>query len=92
MDHVIFSHGQVTGTTPERAPPTTSPHQREDLRDYGHELVAGVSRARALLPLKTRRVDEAIPPADVVVRKEGFQLRCPPRHSTKAQNYKVCDQ
>ncbi|GFU79661.1 hypothetical protein TNCV_1534371 [Trichonephila clavipes] len=48
--------------------------------------------ARVLLPLKTRRVDEAIPPADVVVRKDGFQLRCPPRHSTKAQNYEVCDQ
>ncbi|GFX06833.1 uncharacterized protein TNCV_1201501 [Trichonephila clavipes] len=50
---------------------------------YGHELVAGVSWARILLPLKTRRVDEAIPPTDVVVRKEGCQLRCPPRHSTK---------
>ncbi|GFS74790.1 hypothetical protein TNCV_1690861 [Trichonephila clavipes] len=49
--------------------------------------MAGVSWARDLLPLKTRRVDEDIPPADVVVRKEGFQLRCP-RHSTKAQNYK----
>ncbi|GFV40661.1 hypothetical protein TNCV_2268321 [Trichonephila clavipes] len=59
---------------------------------YGLELVAGVSWARVLWPLKTRRVDEAIPPADVVVRKEGFELRCPPRHSTKAQNYEVCDQ
>ncbi|GFU55547.1 hypothetical protein TNCV_4339421 [Trichonephila clavipes] len=49
--------------------------------------VAGVTGARVLLPLKTRRVDEAIPPADVVVRKEGCQLRCPPRHSTEAQNY-----
>ncbi|GFT22742.1 hypothetical protein TNCV_1856221, partial [Trichonephila clavipes] len=57
------------------------------LSGYGHELVAGVSWARVLLPLKTRRVDEAIPPADVVVRKEGFELRCPLRHSTKAQNY-----
>ncbi|GFW62882.1 hypothetical protein TNCV_4452311 [Trichonephila clavipes] len=57
------------------------------LSGYGHELVAGV-----LLPLKTRRVDEAISPTDVVVRKEGFQLRCPPRHSTEAQNYEVCDQ
>ncbi|GFS61783.1 hypothetical protein TNCV_4345031 [Trichonephila clavipes] len=52
------------------------------LSGYGHELVAGVSWARVLLPLKTRRVDEAIPPADVVVKKEGCQLRCPPRHST----------
>ncbi|GFX06328.1 transposable element Tcb2 transposase [Trichonephila clavipes] len=65
---------------------------RSHLSGYGHELVAGVSWARVLLPLKTRRVDEAIPPADVVFRKEGFQLRCPPRHSTKAQNYEVCDQ
>ncbi|GFX69493.1 transposon Ty3-G Gag-Pol polyprotein [Trichonephila clavipes] len=32
-------------------------------------------------------VDEAIPPADVVVRKERCQLRCPPRHSTEVQNY-----
>ncbi|GFS48674.1 hypothetical protein TNCV_2707301 [Trichonephila clavipes] len=39
----------------------------------------GVLGARVLLPLKTRRVDEAIPPTDVVVRKEGCQLRCPPR-------------
>ncbi|GFW89560.1 hypothetical protein TNCV_1515111 [Trichonephila clavipes] len=59
---------------------------------YGHELVAEVSRARVLLPLKTRRVDEAIPPTDMVVRKEWFQLRCPPRHSTEAQNDEVCDQ
>ncbi|GFS87237.1 hypothetical protein TNCV_213581 [Trichonephila clavipes] len=58
---------------------------------YGHELVAGVSWARVLLPLKIRRVDEAIPTADVVVRKQGCQLRCP-RHSTKVQNYEVCDQ
>ncbi|GFV09650.1 hypothetical protein TNCV_2937611 [Trichonephila clavipes] len=64
----------------------------EGLSGYGHELVVGVSWARVLLPLKTRRVDEAIPPADVVVRKEEFQLRCPPRHSTKSQNYEVCDQ
>ncbi|GFV34691.1 hypothetical protein TNCV_1449951 [Trichonephila clavipes] len=56
---------------------------------YGHELVAGLSWARVLLSLKTRRVDEAIPPTDVVVRKNGFQLRCPPRLSTKAQNYEV---
>ncbi|GFY25124.1 uncharacterized protein TNCV_2693151 [Trichonephila clavipes] len=48
-----------------------------------HELVAGVSWARVLLPLKSCRVDEA----DVVVRKEWCQLRCPPRHSTEAQNY-----
>ncbi|GFU78656.1 uncharacterized protein TNCV_2302671 [Trichonephila clavipes] len=51
--------------------------------------MAGVSWARTLLPLKTRRVDEAIPPADVVVRKEGCQLRCPPCHSTEDQNYEV---
>ncbi|GFX43112.1 hypothetical protein TNCV_2711561 [Trichonephila clavipes] len=44
------------------------------LSGYGHKLVAGVSWARVLLPLKTRRVDEAIPPADVVVRKEVWQL------------------
>ncbi|GFT84196.1 uncharacterized protein TNCV_1150081 [Trichonephila clavipes] len=56
---------------------------------YGHELVAGVSWARALLPLKTRRVGEAIPPADVVIRKEWFQLRCPPRHSNEVQNYMI---
>ncbi|GFW72590.1 uncharacterized protein TNCV_3798181 [Trichonephila clavipes] len=33
MDHVILSHGQVTWTTPELAPPllTTTPHQREDV-------------------------------------------------------------
>ncbi|GFX63699.1 integrase catalytic domain-containing protein [Trichonephila clavipes] len=62
------------------------------LSGYGHELVAGVSWARALLPLKTRRVNEAIPPADVVVKKEWFQLRCPPRYSTEAQNYEVCDE
>ncbi|GFW84006.1 uncharacterized protein TNCV_1661751 [Trichonephila clavipes] len=33
MDHVILNHGQVTGTTPELAPPllTTTPHQREDV-------------------------------------------------------------
>ncbi|GFX96755.1 hypothetical protein TNCV_1647901 [Trichonephila clavipes] len=67
------------------------------LSGYGHELVAGVSWARvswarALLPLKTSRVGEAIPPTDMVVRKEGFQLRCPPRHSTKAQIYEVSDQ
>ncbi|GFT61553.1 hypothetical protein TNCV_34141 [Trichonephila clavipes] len=55
---------------------------------YSPELVARVSWARALLPLKTRRVDKAIPPTDVVVRKEWFQLRCPPRHPTKALNYK----
>ncbi|GFT07996.1 hypothetical protein TNCV_2589221 [Trichonephila clavipes] len=62
------------------------------LSGYGHELVVAVSWARALLPLKTRHVDEAIPPADVVVRKEGFRLRCHSRHSTKAQNYKnLCD-
>ncbi|GFU72059.1 uncharacterized protein TNCV_2976441 [Trichonephila clavipes] len=32
-DHVILNHGQVTWTTPERAPPllTTTPHQREDV-------------------------------------------------------------
>ncbi|GFT06194.1 uncharacterized protein TNCV_1595911 [Trichonephila clavipes] len=32
-DHVILSHGQVTWTTPELAPPllTTTPHQREDI-------------------------------------------------------------
>ncbi|GFX90378.1 uncharacterized protein TNCV_5067651 [Trichonephila clavipes] len=32
-DHVILNHGQVTGTTPELAPPllTTTPHQREDV-------------------------------------------------------------
>ncbi|GFV11784.1 hypothetical protein TNCV_977731 [Trichonephila clavipes] len=53
-----------------------------------------LSRARGwsavvLLPLKTRRVDEAIPPANVVVRKEECQLRCPPRHSTEAQNYQL---
>ncbi|GFT24007.1 hypothetical protein TNCV_2062891 [Trichonephila clavipes] len=66
--------------------------QSMGLSGYGHELVAGVSRARALLTLKACRVDEVIPPAGVVVRKEGLQLRCPPRHSTKAQNYKVCDQ
>ncbi|GFV44393.1 transposable element Tcb2 transposase [Trichonephila clavipes] len=59
------------------------------LSGYGHELVAGVSWARVLLPLKTCRVDEAIPPADVVVRKERFQLRCPPRHSTEVQNYET---
>ncbi|GFW53233.1 c-factor [Trichonephila clavipes] len=57
-----------------------------DLSGYGQELVAGVSWARVLLPLKTRLVDEVIPPADVVVRKEGLQLRCPPRHSTEVQN------
>ncbi|GFW46479.1 fukutin [Trichonephila clavipes] len=62
------------------------------LSGYGHELMAGVSWARVLLPLKTRRVDGAIPPADVVVKKEGCQLRCPSRHSTKVQNYEVCDQ
>ncbi|GFT83729.1 hypothetical protein TNCV_3891101 [Trichonephila clavipes] len=62
------------------------------LSDYGHELVAGVSWAPVLLPLKTRRVDEAIPPAVVVVRKKGFQLRCPPCHSTEVQNYEVCYQ
>ncbi|GFT04805.1 hypothetical protein TNCV_4477101 [Trichonephila clavipes] len=62
------------------------------LSGYGHELVAGMSWARVRLPLKTRRVDEAIPPAGVVVRKEGFHLRCPPRHSTEFQNYEVCDQ
>ncbi|GFX74848.1 hypothetical protein TNCV_636751 [Trichonephila clavipes] len=56
------------------------------LSGYGREFVAGVSWARVLLPLKARRVDEAIPPADVVVRKEGCQLRCPPRHSTEVQN------
>ncbi|GFW45443.1 alpha-2 adrenergic receptor [Trichonephila clavipes] len=62
------------------------------LSGCGYEFVAGVSWARVLLPLKTRRVDEAIPPADVVVRKKGCQLRCPPRHSIKVQNYDVCDQ
>ncbi|GFW04651.1 hypothetical protein TNCV_3897031 [Trichonephila clavipes] len=41
------------------------------LSGYGHELVAGLSRARVLLPLQTRRVDEGIPPADVVDRKRG---------------------
>ncbi|GFU86979.1 hypothetical protein TNCV_485901 [Trichonephila clavipes] len=51
-----------------------------ELSGYGHELVTGVSWARVLMPLKTRRVEEAIPPADVVVRKEGFEFRCPPRH------------
>ncbi|GFV42702.1 hypothetical protein TNCV_840571 [Trichonephila clavipes] len=32
-DHVILSHGQVTWTIPELAPPllTTTPHQREDV-------------------------------------------------------------
>ncbi|GFX27823.1 hypothetical protein TNCV_2614831 [Trichonephila clavipes] len=62
------------------------------LSSYSHELVAGVLWTRVLLPLKTRRVDEAIPLADVVVRKEGCHLRCPPRHSTEVQNYEVCDQ
>ncbi|GFU37519.1 hypothetical protein TNCV_4274491 [Trichonephila clavipes] len=62
------------------------------LSGYGHELVARVSWVRVLLSLKTRRVDEAIPPADVVVRKEGCQLRCPPRYSTEVQNYEACDQ
>ncbi|GFT15426.1 uncharacterized protein TNCV_3264461 [Trichonephila clavipes] len=153
MNHVILNYDQVTWTTPERAPPTTSPHQRESVRaldkfnvhryhtrrvfsstglelvtrpatirylnhsstaaaclcsnllqlvwcgscyefvqtaltesilasqrisqdclrlsGYGHELVAGVLWARALFSLKTRRVYEAIPPADVVVRKKG---------------------
>ncbi|GFY25686.1 hypothetical protein TNCV_3060191 [Trichonephila clavipes] len=42
-----------------------------------------------MLPLKTCRVDEAITLADVVVRKEGCQLRCPPRHSTEVQNYEI---
>ncbi|GFX78397.1 retrovirus-related Pol polyprotein from transposon 412 [Trichonephila clavipes] len=69
-----------------------SPHSKPKLSGYGHELVAGVSRTRVLLPLKTRRVDEAIPPSDTVVRKEGCQLRCPSRHSTEVQNYEVCDQ
>ncbi|GFX37355.1 hypothetical protein TNCV_3106071 [Trichonephila clavipes] len=58
-----------------------------DLSGYGDEFVAGVSWARVLLPLKTSRAEEAIAPADVVVRKEGCQLRCPPRHSTEVQNY-----
>ncbi|GFT35429.1 hypothetical protein TNCV_922481 [Trichonephila clavipes] len=49
----------------------TLDRRRYELSGYGHELVAGVSWARALLPLKTRRVDEVIPPADVVVKKEG---------------------
>ncbi|GFX27834.1 hypothetical protein TNCV_2614941 [Trichonephila clavipes] len=64
------------------------------LSGYGHELEAGASWDRVLLPLKTRRVDETNPPADVVVRKEGCQHRCPPRHShsTEVQNYEVCDQ
>ncbi|GFS91293.1 hypothetical protein TNCV_1307021 [Trichonephila clavipes] len=44
------------------------------LNGYGHEILAGVSWARVLLPLKTRRVDETIPPTDVVVRKDGCQL------------------
>ncbi|GFW26076.1 hypothetical protein TNCV_3308471 [Trichonephila clavipes] len=62
------------------------------LSGYGHELVAGVSWARVLLLLNTRRVDDAIPPADVVVKKDWYQLRCPPRHLTEVQNYEVCDQ
>ncbi|GFV13701.1 hypothetical protein TNCV_5009831 [Trichonephila clavipes] len=53
------------------------------LSGYDHELVAGVSWAQALLPLKTQGVDEAISPADVVFRKEWCQRRCPPRHSTE---------
>ncbi|GFX31277.1 hypothetical protein TNCV_2060961 [Trichonephila clavipes] len=52
------------------------------LSGYSHEHVAGVSWARVLLSLKTRHVDDVIPPADVVVRKEECQLRCPSRHST----------
>ncbi|GFW55905.1 hypothetical protein TNCV_4390471 [Trichonephila clavipes] len=61
--------------------------QTNSLNSYGHELMV-----RILLPLKTHRVDEDIPPADVVVRKERCQLRCPPCHSTEVQNYEVCDQ
>ncbi|GFS73000.1 DDE_3 domain-containing protein [Trichonephila clavipes] len=51
--------------------------------------VAGVLWAQVLLPLKRRCIDEAIPPADVVVRKEGCQLRCPPCHLTDVQNYEA---
>ncbi|GFV18538.1 hypothetical protein TNCV_2871711 [Trichonephila clavipes] len=51
MDRVIFNHGHVTSMTPEMAPLilTTTPHQREDVRDLDRFNVHRCPKRRILM-------------------------------------------